>query len=180
MQSHENYKSIALFERFQSVNWQNDTGPPSVTDITKAISNSFNWVYDKAKEKSFSLSSTSIREIHFHLSKTLDLSFEDAFIDEEKWEAFIGEMYGPDDKLLNASNVSGSEAWILSQLYWNHLGSFKLAVPLLYISALDIQNGGHGFGISLNNIGAFLMDLSFSGPNMYDAENLRANIRKYV
>lgn len=180
MQSTNIYEPLAVFEHLQPLNWAGSASIPSRYDIAQAISETHDWIYGKSKVQAFTLSVNSICEIHDHLAQSLNINSENIFVEMSSWSAFLGQMVGSDDKLLNAKNVSGSEAWLISQLFWNHLQSLRLAVPWLFISALDLQNNGHGFGISLDKIGLLMTHLSSAGPSIYDAENLRANIRKYI
>ena len=73
-----------------------------------------------------------------------------------------------------------NDAWVLAQLFWEHLPSLRLLTAWLYVSALHIQDGNTPLPLEIAGLGRLIDDLSGAGPPIYDSEDLRGALRTYV
>jgi len=174
------YEALALYEHLQISNWNTLQDIPNSRKISDAISETLNWLFIMAENREVTLDTEMVLKFHSYSAQKIGVNTKNVFHDKQGWEKFLEQTVGLDDHPLNTRNIADTEAWILATLHWDHLSSLRLVVPWLFISALDIQNGNHGFGLCLSKLGSLLNHLSDAGPDLFDAEMLRANIRNYI
>jgi len=169
---------IATFEHMQSANWVGGRPVVSNFDICDGAMEIHADLQERAKAGRVSLSEKFISEVHGKFSSRLENCEQAMFRNSGEWLEFVGEIEKAADP--DPVTVFNSGAWILSQLYWQHLNCLRLVTSWLIVDALALQEGSPRLQIRDRKLGRLLEDISASGPPLFDAENARGQLHKYA
>lgn len=168
---------LANFEHVQSANWLN--GQPTIDqfDICDGIDPVRAYLFDKAKQNQIILTAAFILDVNRRLVSNLNGCLTAKFQNSEEWQIFIDELQEAADP--NPIGVEDSGAWVIAQLFWNHLTSLRLLTAYLIVDSLTVQQRIPRLNLDQSGLGRLIADLSSSGPPIYDAENMRSQLHNY-
>jgi hypothetical protein len=168
---------IAAFEHAQMQNWSDGVPSIDMFDICNDVQPVRNFLLDRARQDKISISAEFIFDINLRLVNCLRGCRMATFQSTDEWSTFVKQI--SEAAAPKAIETFNSGAWILAQLFWHHLTILRLLTPWLIIEALGIQQSSPKPAITFEHFGTFLIDLSASGPPIFDAENLRGKLLQY-
>lgn len=176
---HWKFLPIAAFEHMQSANWPDATNLPSSFDICEAVNPIWDGLMIRAQSSDLSLDIGCISSVHFDIASEVGAKAPGELLDPNGWSRFCAEMGCTPEQSIQKFDVEGSAAWIVAALFWEHLPSLRLMTSWLYVSALCAQNGSGRLDLEEGSLGSLIGAMSGAGPPIYDAEDLRGNLRSY-
>jgi hypothetical protein len=79
------------------------------------------------------------------------------------------------------SSMADCDAWIFAQFYWGqHVQSLAPSVAWLLINGIRLQEGRHPLVPDPRHSATLQQCLQWAGPDLYDAESLRALFGRYA
>lgn len=100
------------------------------------------------------------------------------FAQPDDWRDFVLQISG--EFSFEEAEFLDAAAWILAQLHWVHLSSFRLLTGWLIVEELFRRHGRGGLRIDEDGLGALVVNLAYAGPHVFDAEPLRGDFDRYI
>lgn len=163
---------IAVFEQTQISNWRTPNLGLSAYDICDEIASYRSQLDREPIKASQILDASFILGVNSKLTKLLDGCEEPEFKNIDAWQSFIDEMTAEFDITEIPFRESGS--YVISLLFSTHLKTLRLLTAWLVVDALAKAINQPKLSISQTGLGLLIKDLSFSGPPIFDAEDMRS------
>lgn len=159
----------------------NGPGERAPERLEAALAGGWEWVIARARENAVRLVADFVAQLHRVIAGPLGIPCAGEFSNgtpPESWTAFVREL---ESYLLDGSPLSSNDAWIVSQMVWGgHVSGLGLSTGWLLLNGLRLQEGRRAIYPIPELDQRFVQDLGYSGPDLFDAEPLRAMFSSYT
>ncbi len=166
-----NIMPIVCFEHLQSANCITSDVGLSAVEICDRIAPVRQRLETTEVETETLLSFEYILGLNDELVSTLENGKRAVFRDPEDWQSFLNEL--TIEFSLSETSFSETGSYVLSQLFWSHLTSFRLLTAWLIVDQLAKCLEAPRLSISQQGLGLLVSHLSHGGPPIYDLEDMR-------
>ena len=163
--SRDMFMAIAAFEHHQRLDNSLDQ-----FDICLRLYDIWLQVSNDARTGIFTFEEDSVLSVNHLIANTLK-GEPSIFQNSSEWSKFMEEL-----QTINTIEQHIKEdpahtiSWMFSQLYWNHITTFRLSTIFIYTNAIRIQYGLEESRLILDKLGPFLGSLSCAGPPISDGQ----------
>ncbi len=168
------FMPIALFEHHQR--FESTINHLDICDLLYGI---WTQITNDARSSIFTFEEDSVLSINHRIAQALK-GEPSVFRDRNGWLKFLEELKSVDTiERLIKEDPSHTTSWMFSQLYWNHITTFRLSTVFMFINAIRIQYGLEENRLVINKLGPFLNSLARSGPPGFDGQTFSPDDRNY-